>query len=166
MSLIVENGTGLSTAESYITVAAASTRQSALGNSNWTTLSTAEMEEALRRATQYMLQAYRGRWQGTRINATQALDWPRNWVTVDGYAVDADIVPTDIANACADMAFRAAAGDLAADLTRGIVREQVGPLETEYDRNSPQSVRYRAIDMMLAPYLTRGAGGSMMVVRT
>jgi hypothetical protein len=165
MALIVENGTGLSTAESYVSVADAGTRHTNLGNTAWTGTD-AVKEAALRRATQYMLQTYRGRWHGERINGTQALDWPRSWVTVDGYAVDADIVPTDIANACADLALRALAADLAADLTRGVVREKVGPLETEYDRNSPQSVRYRAIDMMLAPYLTRGAGGSMMVVRT
>lgn len=165
MALIVENGTGLSTAESYVSVADAGTRHVNLGNAGWTGNDT-HKEEALRRATQYMLQTYRGRWHGERINGTQALDWPRSWVTVDGYAVDADIVPTDIANACADLALRALTAVLAADLTRGVVREKVGPLETEYDRNSPQSVRYRAIDMMLAPYLTRGAGGSMPVVRT
>jgi hypothetical protein len=51
VSLIVEDGTGLATAESYISVADADTRQAALGITNWATLSTAEKEQALRRST-------------------------------------------------------------------------------------------------------------------
>lgn len=154
MALIVESGSGMATAESYVSVAAATTRQAALGNTNWATLTTAEMEQALRRATTHMGQAFRGRWYGARVNSTQALDWPRHGVTIDGYAVLSTIVPTDIANACSDLAFKAAGGDLAPDLARAVVRRKVGPLETEYDRNSPQATRYRAIDLTLSPYLT------------
>jgi hypothetical protein len=75
-----------------------------------------------------------------------------------------DIVPADIANACADLALKAASGDLNADLTRGVVRKKVGPLETEYDRYSPQSVRYPAITMALAPYL-KGSSAMATLVR-
>lgn len=164
MSLIPEDGTGLANAESYVSLAGATARHAALDNTNWALLSTAEMESALRRATQYMLQAYRTRWIGDRLNGTQALDWPRWNVWVDGYPVSPSIVPADIANACADLALKAAAGDLNADLTRGVVREKVGPLETEYDRNSPQSVRYRAIDMALSAYL-KGSSAMATLVR-
>jgi hypothetical protein len=164
MSLIVEDGTGLSTAESYVSVAGATARQAALGNTNWALLSTAEMEQALRRATQYMLQAFRDRWTGDRLNGTQALDWPRWNVWVDGYPVSPSVVPADIANACADLALKAAAGDLNADLTRGVVREKVGPIETEYDRYSPQNTRFRAIDMALSPYL-KGSSAMAKLVR-
>lgn len=157
MTLIVEDGTGLATAESYVSVADAGTRHTNLGNTAWTGTD-AVKEAALRRATQFMLQRYRGRWQGTRINSTQALDWPRSWVVVDGYAVDADIVPVDVANACADLALKALSETLNADLERGVVRDKVGPLETEYDAYSPQAKRYPAIDQALAPYL---AGGGM-----
>lgn len=164
MSLIVEDGTGLSTAESYISVANATARQAALGNDTWATITNAQMEEALRRATVYMGQAYRTRWVGVRRISTQALDWPRAWVCVDGYAVAADAVPADIANACADLALTAAAGDLNANLERAVIREKVGPLETEYSPHSPQATRYRAIDMALAPYLM-GSGANARLVR-
>ena len=164
MALVVENGTGLSNAESYVTVAATDTRMVNLGNTLWATITTAQKEEALRRATAYMGQAFRGRWVGARINSTQALDWPRNGVCVDGYSVLSTIVPADIANACADLALKAAAGDLNADLSRGVVRRKIGPLETEYDRNSPQSKRYRSIDMALSPYL-KGSSAMAMLVR-
>ncbi len=163
MTLIVEDGTGLATAESYVSVADAGTRHTNLGNTAWTGTD-AVKEAALRRATQFMLQRYRGRWQGTRINSTQALDWPRSWVVVDGYAVDADIVPVDVANACADLALKALSETLNADLERGVVRDKVGPLETEYDAYSPQAKRYPAIDQALAPFLT-GAGANARLVR-
>jgi len=158
MALVVEDGTGRVDSESYISVANADTRLAALGLTNWTDLSSTEKEQALRRATQFMLQRYRNRWKGTRLLRAQALDWPRYGAYVDGFDIDSNVVPNDVANACADIAFKAAAGDLNADLTRGIVREKVGPLETEYDAYSSQSVRYPAIDQALAPYL---AGGGM-----
>jgi hypothetical protein len=164
MALITEDGTGKADAESYITVAAASTRLANLGLTNWATLSNAEMEQALRRATQFMLQAFRGRWTGFRRTSTQALDWPRYDVCVDGYPVAVDSVPTAVANACADLAFKAASGDLNADLARGVIREKVGPIETEYDRYSPQQVRYPAIEMTLSPFL-KGASANVGLVR-
>jgi Putative DnaT-like ssDNA binding protein len=163
MALIVETGAGLSNAEAYVSVAAADARMTSFGNDTWATLTTAEREEAIRRSTTHMVQAYRGRWAGQRVNSTQALDWPRWGVEVDGFYVASDSVPADIANACADLAFKAAAGDLAPDLTRGVVRKKVGPLETEYDRNSPQATRYRSIDMTLAPYLTGSAAMATLV---
>lgn len=164
MALVVEDGTGLATAESYVSVADTTTRLGALGISIWTDLTNAEMEEALRRATNYMGQAYRQRWQGARRTTTQALDWPRVDVVVDRYtAVAYDSIPADIANACADLALKAAAGDLNADLERAIIRDKTGPLETEYSPHSPQSVRYRSIDMALAPYLTGGGAMARLV---
>jgi hypothetical protein len=135
---------------------------------NWSNsdppLTTTEKEQALRRATQYMEQAFRGRWVGVRLHKDQGLSWPRWNVIVDGYPVDPDVVPTVVANACADLAFKAASGDLNVDLTRAVTREKVGPIETEYERFSPQATRYRSLEMALAPYL-KGSTSSVQLVR-
>lgn len=163
MTLVTEDGTGLSTAESLCSLADASTRHTALGNTSWTGTDAAK-EAALRRATQYMEQAYRTRWAGQRLTSAQALSWPRYGVCVDEFLVASDIVPTDIANACADLALRALTEDLNADQTRGVVREKVGPLETEYDRYAPQAKQFRAVDMALAPYL-KGSSAAATLVR-
>lgn len=164
MALVVENGTGLSTAESYVSVADATARHAALGNAAWAALDSDTIrEQALRRATNYMVQTYRSRWAGSRINSTQALDWPRYDVSVDGYSVDSNIVPADIVNACADLALKASTDTLNADLERAIIREKVGPLETEYSAYSPQRPRYPAIDGALAPYLTGSASMASLV---
>lgn len=161
--LIVENGIGLSNANALVSVADADARHSLLGNSAWTG-DNAVKEAAIARATAYMEQAYRTRWIGCRVNLGQALSWPRFGVVVDGYSIESDTVPTDVANACADLALKALSADLNADLTRGIVREKVGPLETEYDAYSPQATRYRAVEMALSPYL-KGSSASARLVR-
>lgn len=165
MALIVEDGTIVAGAESYISVADADTYHSNRGATAWASLTTAAKEQALRKATDFMIQAYRQRWKGARMSATQALDWPRAWVYLGPGANDEfpnlvadDVVPTEVKNACASLALRASSADLAPDLSQGKKRVKVGPIETEYDPYSPQSKRYAAIDAALAPYLANGAG--------
>lgn len=164
MALVVETGQGLNNSESYVSVASADTRLAALGLTNWATITTAEKEQALRRSTNYLEQSYRARWKGNRHTVAQALAWPRNGVVVDDFiTVASNVVPPEVVNACADLAFKAAAGDLNADLDRAVIREKVGPLETEYSAHSPQSVRYRVIDMTLAPFLTGSSAMATLV---
>lgn len=165
MSLVVESGNGDATAESYISVAAATAHHANMGNAAWAALASDTIrEQCLRQATAYMEQAYRQRWTGYRVSISQALSWPRWNVFLDGFSVSSTIVPAEIANACADLALKAAAGNLNADLTRGVVRKKVGPLETEYDRFSPQQTRFRSIDMALSPYL-KGSSAMAQLIR-
>jgi len=167
MSLIVEDGTGLATAETYISVADASTYFTARGNTTWDAIATDALREAyLRQAAEYMLSNYRDRWQGLRINKDQALDWPRNGVVVSGYTLAYDSVPTIIERACAELALNASSAELQPDLTQGVLSEKVGPIEVEYDKSSPQATRYKAIEAMIAPFLKSGGGASMGLIRT
>ena len=168
MSLIVEDGSIVTGAESYISVADASTYHSNRGNAAWAALATdAIREQCLRKATDYMEQAYRSRWQGCRIGETQALSWPRYDVNVEGYDVDSDVVPTAVKNACAEFALKAATAELSPDLTQGVVSESVGQISVTYDKSSPQATRYKAIDAILSPYLKAGGGGcSMGLIRS
>lgn len=170
MTLIVEDGTGLAGAESYCSVAAATTYHADMGNAAWAALASDTVrEQMLRRATVYMRQVYRQRWAGTRRHDAQALDWPRLQVPkLDfGFALnyyDPDSVPEDVANACAELALRASVASLLGDLGQQKVKTKVGPIETEYAAQSPQIKRYPAVDAMLAPYMARG-GDSVRVVR-
>lgn len=180
MALEVEDGTGKANAESYISVADADTYFSNRGYTLWATLMEAEKEQALRRSTDYMLQVYRLKWKGTRVTGTQSLDWPRNWVLRDDYEFatqngaqvigarqyyPADEVPTEVKNACAELAFKAAGGDLAPDIAQRVVREKVDVLEVEYDRYGVPYTQYRAIDNLLAPFLKDVGGAIRKVVR-
>lgn len=163
MTLIVENGTGLANAESYISVADADARHAAFGNTTWTGTDAAK-ESALRRSTAYMEQTYRQRWKGTRLKRDQALSWPRYGAQVDGYDVSSIVVPIEVINACADLALRALAADLSEDQGRVVIREKVGPLETEYSEFGPQGTRFTAVDGLLGAFL-KGSGASVSLVR-
>ena len=88
MSLIVEDGTGLATAQSYASAADATTYHTAHGNSAWTGTD-AVKEAALVRATAWLDDAFYFRWPCVKLLNTQALEFPRlAAVDVDGYALD------------------------------------------------------------------------------
>ncbi len=170
MSIICEDGTGISTAETYISVVDASIYFTARENTTWDALDTGEAtvnrEAALRKATDYMTAVYRDRWEGVRYTEDQALDWPRSGVVRDSWSVDIDEIPTEVKRACAELALKSASDDLQADLTQGVVREKVGVIEVEYNKNSPQAKRYPSIDFMLRPFLKSGGGCSVSLIRT
>jgi hypothetical protein len=158
MALIVENGTGLSNAESYCSEVYADDYHEKRGNAAWD--SVLDKEAALRKATDYMLQVYRSRWQGTRLTTTQALDWPRSNVGIDVYTtVDDDIVPVEVKNACAELALKTYSAELYEDIGQKVKRKKVDVIEIEYESASTQTKQYRAIDAMLSPYLLSSNGG-------
>lgn len=179
MALIVETGTGSEVAESLCSVDFADTYHAKRSNIAWDALDTTDQKEpALRKATDYIIQAYQARWKGYRVSATQALDWPRSEVYIDPVAsvnipvgweysnlVPSNIVPEPVKKACAELALKAATLELNPDLTQGVLQETVGPISVTYDKASPQRTRYAAIDAMLQPYLLSGGGISMRLVR-
>ena len=170
MALIVEDGTGKADAESFISVADADAYFAARGVTAWAALSTAAKEEALRKATDYMQQQYRGRWKGWRNTAAQALEWPRAGVLDDDPMqlayLPVDQVPVEVQRACAELASRASAADLSPDLERAQLKVNVGPVGVEYDPMSPEQVRYRAVDASLSHLLLSTGGIMTRVVRT
>lgn len=172
MALVVETGAGLANAESYVSVADATTYHANRGNAAWAALATDTIrEQLLRKATDYMLAVYRPRWAGYRNTTTQALDWPRSEVamrdgpgmgiTVSYYANDA--VPAAVANACADLALKASSAALIPDETQAVKSKQVGSVKIEYQDYSRATRTYRAIDNLLSPLLA--GGGQLRIVR-
>lgn len=157
MALVVETGTANPLAESLASVADADARANAFGRASWLALDSTAKEVALRKATLFLAQ-YRLQWKGQRVTATQALDWPRGGVVVDdGYWVAINVIPAAVMAACMDLAFKVGDGvDLNPDLARTVIRKKVGPLETEYAPNAPESPRFPAIDALIAPYLKGG----------
>lgn len=163
MSLIVETGAGLSTAESYASVAEATTYHAAFGNAAWALAVLAAQEVALRKATQYLDAKYHNRWTGVRVNSTQALDWPRAYAdTDDQFYIASDVVPTQVKNATAEMALRALTDDILADIDEpgGLTAKKVkvGSIEIERKWESgPQSQTpiYRVVDGILQSILTQ-----------
>lgn len=175
MALDVETGSGNAKAESYCSVADANTYHAARGNAAWDALASDTVrEQCLRRATAYMGQSYRLRWAGMRATNAQALDWPRAWVPKPdapsaygawaGYYLSTT-VPLEVVRACAEMALRAAAGDLAADLGQTVTERTIGPITTKYAPGSQAVKRYRAVDLLLGPLLKDDGGATIRLAR-
>ena len=85
MSFLVEDGSGLAAANSYLALAAADVYWADRDAVNWATASVMAKEAALIAATQLLDASYT--WRGRKGSAGQALDWPRtNVVDGEGYA--------------------------------------------------------------------------------
>jgi hypothetical protein len=169
MALVVEDGTGLATAESFISVAAALTYLGNRGNATFETFTDAEHESALRRATDYMEQVYRLRWAGYRTSSTQALSWPRTLVpqpdAPGGYRAwpfyyATNFIPPLVQQACALLAAKVADGtDLSPDLGRNTSSEKVDVIEVHYEPGGRQYTKFRAVDNMLQIFMSSNSGG-------
>ena len=73
--MIVEDGTGLSNADSYVSVEFADNYFSARGVTAWASLTQAKKEQALIRATDFIDSIYQ--WHGKKATSEQALRFPR-----------------------------------------------------------------------------------------
>lgn len=139
--------------DAYVSLAACDAYHTALGNTAWTGLDAAK-EVAIRKATLWIDNAYRGRWKGIRCDTTQPLAWPRWDVTdEDGLYVDSATIPTAIANATCEAALRIIAGsDLDPDRDRGgrIKSESVGSLSVVYADGAPSGTTYPRIDRIVS----------------
>jgi len=176
MALLTETGTGAAASESYISLVAAATYHTDRGNAAWAALASDTIrEQCLRKATDYMVGAFRSRWKGVRLNAVQSLDWPRFGVYLEPVLngasseypqlVASNIVPVEIQRACAELALKASTGDLLADLTQQAIRKKVAQIEIEYDKYSSQSTRYPAIEAMLSPYFNSNSSINHELIR-
>lgn len=151
MALIVEDGTGLSDAESYLSVNQASAYHRLRGNAAWEELDFEVQEQALRQASAYIDSVKR--YKASRLRPAQALEFPRtglfDW---SGYEVQG--VPKRVKDACAELALRAASTSLFTDLARGgkVISESVGPISTTYADNAPTGTVYTVAMELLRPF--------------
>lgn len=163
VDLVVEDGTGLTTANAYVTRAYCTTYHELRSNALWAESSESDQVSAIILATDYL--DYRWTFIGEKLTAEQALAWPRsNAIGADRILYE-DVVPEAVKRACAEYALRVL-GDGAAlallapdpltDATGAFVtlkREKLGPLEeeTRFSANSPRSSLkpYPAADRLL-----------------
>lgn len=169
MSIVTEDGTGKSDAQAFCTLTFADAWHLARGITLWATMSDAEKEAAIVRAAGYMQQEYRLRWYGSRVGTTQALDWPRYDVPrADvaggcGYYLTT-VVPIEVQQANAELALKAAAGDLWVDEGQRVKREKVDVLEVEYQDGTSARKRYASVEALLGPLLRDGGSSSSVLV--
>lgn len=171
---IVEDGTAKSDALSFVSVADADEYHARRNHTEWTLLTLGQKHAYLVDATEYMEEVYRERWKGIRVTDSQALSWPRAYVErEDGdyesptssyrayatYYYPSNVVPTEVKNACSELAYKRISGELSPDIDRVTKREKLGPMEVEYQDYGKPYKQYRAIDNMLSVLLKSSGSG-------
>lgn len=182
MSIIVEDGSQVAGAESYVTVAFCDTYHANRNNSAWASIATTALKEGyLRQAAAYIETIYRGKWKGVRVTATQSMDWPRWGCEITdvvlgqiAFYVPATQIPLQLQNAQAELALYAALGNpstaggsLNPNLNQNVISKDVGPIKIVYDQFSSQSPRYPMVDGYLKIFMQEGVGaGTLRLSRT
>lgn len=153
ITIVVEDGSGVANANSYVSVADA--RVYAANRGTELPLDDNEVAAMLIRATDY-LEAQECRYQGKRTSPTQALAWPRTGVFLNCDEVPSNVIPKSLIAAQTQLAMAINAGfDLQPNISPQdyVTREKVGPIETEYA--DPVAVgimpTFTAANALLAP---------------
>ena len=170
MALIIEDGSIVANANSFITVAEWETYLSLYGKT--ATGDTTAKETNLIKAQRAISTRYT--FDGTPVEQAQATCLPRDWSKkVKGFTVADDVVPQDFKDAQAELAFDIQEGaDPFANATEGAKgpvtyeRAKAGPVETQTQYGSggapfnPRSMaNYTAVNDLLRPYFAAGSSG-------
>lgn len=157
-TIVVEDGTQVSGANSYITEAELATYASDRGV---TVAGTAAI--LLIEAMDYIESLS---YKGYKLTETQALVWPRGDVYVDGYYIDQDEIPQLLKDSQAEVALAIDAGNGPLDnLERKVESESVDSISITYANNSSSDVIVRKIDAKLRKLLANGNSGISFTVK-
>lgn len=136
--MIVEDGTGLPNADSYVAVAFADDYFSARGVSEWSALTTTKKEQALIKATDFIDNVFQ--WYGKKEFKEQALRFPRvNIVDYEGEEIKG--IPLCLKQAVCDASLIATNGELfeTAEHNGDVVSETITTLSFTYSKDGSRS---------------------------
>lgn len=136
MAIVVEDGTGLTNANSYISVAESDDyANNTFYVGEWNNLAANKKEVLLINATRFINSFYD--FNGEKAFPTASLRWPRTGVCdLDGVDISSTIVPAGIKNATSEMAiFLASNNLLEEDETLGISSVKVDTLAITFERS-------------------------------
>lgn len=153
MTLIVEDGTGVTNADAYVSVSEADSYFSARNNSVWSSKTTAEKEAAILYATIYLDANFL--WIGHLKSYEQSLGWPRAWAyDCENRLISQDSVPLKVKHATCELALIATSRSLSPPLVHGgeVKRQKVSSLEVEYFERAKKSTTYPLIEQILNGY--------------
>lgn len=158
MAIVVEDGSVVTGANSYVTEAELSAYATARG----VTL-TGDTEELLIRAMDYVESLG---FIGIKLTDTQPLQWPRADVILDSYYVNVDTIPDELKNGLMQVAMAIDAGeDPLADIPKEIASASVGSVSVTYATGSSATTTVRKINAQLYKLLANGTGGVSFAVK-
>jgi len=154
-TFVVEDGSGISAANAYISEAAADQYFDDVGQATtWDAVTS--KEQCIRDGTRYLDARYGPYWRGRRANIDNVLDWPRTNVDDDdNHSVSSTALPQGLLDACCEAAIRSDSETLTPDVTDEgmIVRrtQKAGDLEetVEYAGGLDQLKSYTIIERLL-----------------
>ena len=170
LTLIKEDGTGLSNANAYANAADGDAYHDGhLYATAWTGATAEQKEAALVMATRLIDSQYQ--FGGVLTDEEQSLQWPReDSRNPDGADfLDSDVVPQAVVNATCEMARELLIADrTAAPAGEGLKYQNVGPNQTGYDKTDTRPIISHVAQAMLAKFgsLVRSKSGSVKLVRT
>jgi hypothetical protein len=150
--LTIEDGTGLSNAQSYIDVAGVTAYFTLRGNAGYI-----PADADIIKAMDYLESVYSTSFIGEPLNDTQALSFPR----VYNYA---ELYPIAIKNAVCELALKASVSELMPDTDQRVTSEAIGSIKVTYAEFATQQKQYSAVYNILKPYLS-GSLNSVKVSR-
>lgn len=132
MALVVEDGSVVSGANSYVTLA----EFKSWADARDITYSADDnvLEAQILRAMDYLERLY---FIGNKANENQPLQWPRTEALIDGYYADATEIPKEVKTALYEATVVEASGYSELEVqSRKTLRERVGDIEVQYADNS------------------------------
>lgn len=157
MAFTVETGSGSSSSNAYAAVADAQTYFTDRGQTELAAKTTAEIQAALIAASDYIDSKFK--FTGSRINATQAMSWPRTGASdaEEGISIADNVIPTAVKRTTIVLAGKYLEGtELMSDLDRGgaISSVKVGPVAISYSPDADPGTVYAITGLLkglLAP---------------
>lgn len=170
LTLIKEDGTGLTNANAYANAADGDAYHDGhLYATAWTGATTAQKETALVMATRLIDAEYQ--FHGLKASEPQALQWPRRECrSLDlEVALPSDAVPKAVIEATCEMARELLIVDRTATPDgEGLKYYNNGPVQTGYDKNDKRPVISRVAQALLAKLgtLHKSRSGAVRLVRS
>jgi len=130
MALVIEDGSIVPGADSYVTVSQFRDYASARGVT--VPVADGDCEILLIKAMDWLNQIRR--WKGSRVSAEQPLAWPRKGAHIDGFEIADDSIPSLLKYAQMAAGIESISGEIIQNRTgRGAVSsETVGPISVSY----------------------------------
>ena len=157
-TIVVEDGTIVAGANSYVSAADLSTYATDRGI---TIAGTAAV--LLIQAMDYIEQLP---FQGMKYTSGQALQWPRGGVYIDGYYVDTETIPQLLIDAVCEVALAIDADNNPLDvIERQVASESVGPISVTYVTGAYDQTYLTAVQNKLSKLLIGGRAINAVVSR-
>jgi hypothetical protein len=167
MSLVLEDGTGVVTANAYATVAEIAAILSSNIHSTWMAMDQDSQEKLVIWATRVLDE--RVKWFGQKSHQTSGLAWPRAGTKdKEGYPIDDNLVPRQVKVAVAVLAEHLVAGNPdVVDTTANKKMVKVDVVELEFDPRITNRKWPAEVDLIIEGlgYGTFGRGGPKRIIK-